>query len=87
MTQYRKKALAAKEQKCAECGAESNLEVHHIDTNRWNNDLENLAVVCKECHDRIHSSDPEMGHWHEKFDPKPPRGEVSEEEIGEQLRL
>ena len=47
-----------REYKCAniECGYNKYpiLEVHHIDGNRTNNDLENLEYRCPNCHDEIH---------------------------------
>ena len=30
-------------------------DIHHIDEDRTNNDVANLAVVCKECHTEIHA--------------------------------
>lgn len=42
--------------KCENCGAEEwlgqpiNLEIHHIDGNRNNNDLSNLQLLCPNCH-------------------------------------
>ena len=45
-----------KKNKCEECGLEEwngkNLtcELHHIDGNRCNNKLENLLIVCPNCH-------------------------------------
>ena len=41
--------------KCSSCGATDNLELHHIDNNRLNNSLDNIKLVCKECHKNIHS--------------------------------
>ena len=35
---------------CQECGKTDDLEVHHIDGNRLNNDPENLLTLCKKCH-------------------------------------
>ena len=31
-----------------------NLEVHHKDRNRNNNEPSNLRVLCKDCHDELH---------------------------------
>ena len=41
---------------CAFCGAGDQLEVHHIDKNRKNDDPCNLITVCESCHQRIHSN-------------------------------
>lgn len=44
-----------KQDKCAICESNENLEVHHIDKNRQNNNPENLLTVCEKCHQRIHN--------------------------------
>lgn len=49
-----------KEKKCERCGntewmgEEIPLELHHKDGNHYNNKLENLMVVCSNCHSQIH---------------------------------
>jgi 5-methylcytosine-specific restriction endonuclease McrA len=55
---YRKKALSCKPRRCARCKTKDNLTVHHIDQNRQNNDLNNLRILCKKCHDREHGIKP-----------------------------
>ena len=45
----------AKKNKCEWCGSKKNLCVHHIDGNRYNNDLDNLITVCKCCHQNHHT--------------------------------
>lgn len=50
---YRERAFKTYEHKCAICGwsgDERVLEVHHIDENRDNNDLDNLIILCPMCH-------------------------------------
>lgn len=57
---YRQRALATygkccQNPNCEICGAgikipESMLDVHHVDGNRKNNDIENLVVLCVWCH-------------------------------------
>ena len=45
-----------KERKCEKCGLEQwlcepiPLELHHIDGNHYNNDLNNLQILCPNCH-------------------------------------
>jgi len=51
---YRGKALVEHGRRCAECGKERGLDVHHIDGDRRNNDLENLMVLCQPCHRKVH---------------------------------
>ena len=40
---------------CISCGSTQNVIVHHKDTNRKNNDLDNLKVVCRSCHAKDHN--------------------------------
>jgi len=51
----RSKAFRYKKEICEVCKSQSNLEVHHIDKNRENNELTNLLVLCKKCHQKIHN--------------------------------
>lgn len=39
-----------KEQKCEICGYTENLELHHINGNPYDNRLENLQILCPNCH-------------------------------------
>lgn len=39
---------------CEDCGADGPLEVHHVDGDPFNNDLENLTPLCHSCHRRRH---------------------------------
>ena len=59
---YRKLALENNPNFCSLCGfsEEYAIEVHHIDRNRKNNDLENLVVVCANCHRGIHKKVPSI---------------------------
>ena len=53
---YRKRALNHYEKKCFCCGWEEDeriLEVHHIDEDRNNNDIDNLCILCPTCHRKI----------------------------------
>jgi hypothetical protein len=47
---YRKTAFNAHGRECGDCGDTTELEVHHKDRDRSNNDAENLAVLCHDCH-------------------------------------
>ena len=51
---YSKKAFDHYGRICNRCSSEKNLLVHHIDHNRSNNDLSNLEVLCKKCHQDHH---------------------------------
>lgn len=53
---YRRKAFETYEHKCSACGwneDERILEVHHIDSNRTHNEVENLCILCPICHRKI----------------------------------
>jgi len=39
---------------CSICESIKNIEVHHIDFDRTNNEIENLKVLCKSCHKKVH---------------------------------
>ena len=40
---------------CAMCGAINNLQVHHKDQDRNNNNIDNLVCLCGGCHTRLHN--------------------------------
>ncbi len=46
----RLEALARDDYKCSLCENTETLEVHHIDNDRKNNDLDNLETLCGKCH-------------------------------------
>lgn len=53
---YRLKAFDVYPHKCAVCGwneDERILEVHHLDEDRTNNNIENLSILCPICHRKI----------------------------------
>lgn len=56
---YRTRALNHYGEKCSLCGFTNllALEVHHIDKNRDNNSIENLVVLCANCHRIAHGSE------------------------------
>jgi hypothetical protein len=51
---YREKCLSQKINVCWVCGTSEGLEVHHIDGDRSNNELENLTPLCESCHKLVH---------------------------------
>lgn len=53
--EYREKCLQQQINACVVCGTDTKLVVHHIDGDRDNNSLDNLAPVCRSCHRKIHS--------------------------------
>lgn len=53
--QRRLKALKQANYTCSCCGVNNNLQVHHLTyANVWNEQDEDLLVVCRSCHKRIH---------------------------------
>lgn len=53
---YRQKAFELNENKCAVCGYNEDiriLEAHHIDENHSNHNVENLCLLCPNCHRKI----------------------------------
>lgn len=40
--------------KCQFCWSEKNIEVHHLDRNRKNNDPKNMLTLCRKCHREFH---------------------------------
>lgn len=53
---YRLKAMTKYAHECMACGWDEDeriLEVHHIDENRSNNDIDNLSILCPTCHRKI----------------------------------
>lgn len=58
LTNYRISAFREYPHKCAVCGWDDDddiLEVHHIDDNHQNNDINNLIILCPTCHRKLTS--------------------------------
>lgn len=56
---YRQKAINEYGAACSRCGydkCESALEVHHMDRNRENSGIDNLVVLCANCHREEHTA-------------------------------
>lgn len=56
--EYRELAKNKIEWKCQICGnnkTKHDLCVHHIDKNNHHNSIDNLMVLCKSCHSKIHT--------------------------------
>lgn len=71
MSEHRKKAFEHYSKQCKICESTDEIEVHHVDGNPANNQIDNLVPVCKDCHHKIHSG--ELEEWAEKILPKTDR--------------
>lgn len=70
---YRDKALRHYPHKCEVCGWDEDvdvLQVHHIDSNRNNNKLENLIVLCPTCHFKLTTKKYVLDREHGKINKK-----------------
>ncbi len=52
--EIRKLVYEIYEKKCALCPTRRKLHIHHIDGDPNNNDLDNLLLLCSECHGMHH---------------------------------
>lgn len=43
------------EMKCAKCGSDASLCIHHVDGDHGNNSPDNLVCLCDSCHIRVHN--------------------------------
>lgn len=67
-TKYRVTAFEELEHRCNRCGwcvNENILEVHHKDRDRSNNDIDNLEVLCPNCHNLEHWESGD-GRYHKR---------------------
>lgn len=55
-----KRVLLETKKVCEKCRGNKNLNVHHKDGNRKNNNLSNLLLLCKSCHSKEHRGK----EWH-----------------------
>ena len=54
------------DRKCSRCGSDEFLNIHHIDRNPENNDIENLELLDFFCHWQEHKFKESMLIWHLK---------------------
>jgi hypothetical protein len=60
---YKRIAYEAYGKVCNRCGSENEIVVHHKDRNRKNNDITNLEVLCKKCHQHEHECWNNLGDY------------------------
>ena len=53
---YRKLILGQQNSCCAVCDNKIDLCLHHIDSNKKNDNIKNLVFLCRSCHTRLHNS-------------------------------
>jgi len=53
ISKYRHIGWSYFEKKCSNCGSNKNVEIHHLNSNRYDNRIENLKPVCRKCHQEI----------------------------------
>lgn len=68
-----------KENKCEKCGKTKRLELHHINGNHYDNRLENLQILCIECHYDTDNYRNKEGYGQQHF--RPEERFLSDEEI------
>jgi len=56
MSNYRRKAFEEHGEECANCESNEGIEVHHLNGDREDSDVENLLPLCRHCHRRLHRS-------------------------------
>jgi len=71
MTAYRKLAFDNLPHKCDECGYNfiEVLEVHHVDFDHSNDRLDNLQILCPNCHREIHYHERGMAAMDAAYEP------------------
>ena len=59
---YLKRARKLLSETCELCSKSDDLEAHHIDRNRSNNDVSNIQTLCRSCHMKLHWSNGDIPH-------------------------
>lgn len=72
---YRSKCFEAHGDRCFVCDKEADV-AHHINGNRTNHDVDNLAPLCYSCHQRIHSSNVDVPEWEQEPPSIAPPGKI-----------
>lgn len=60
---YHKRAFSNKSLICERCSSTEKLLVHHKDEDRDNNELQNLEILCKSCHQKHHCRRDILGRY------------------------
>jgi len=75
-SEYREACFDAHGRECAECGVTDNLEVHHRNGDRTDNEPENLLVLCNRHHSQLHQSG--LNGWEDELKPTSERAHIDE---------
>jgi hypothetical protein len=95
MTGYRSRAFADADGECIKCGMSNdkhnevngrNLDVHHMDGDTSNNELDNLKVLCRTCHHNVHFGKEGYTDLHDKL-PERKQWEESDADNWKTLRV
>lgn len=73
---YRERCLEEHGEQCEICGTSVSVEVHHIDGDGSNNDLDNLVPICRDHHNEIHADNGKLENWTQKLQDPPSRKSV-----------
>jgi hypothetical protein len=73
---YRTKCFDAHGDSCVACGDDADV-AHHVNTDRTDNRVENLAPLCYSCHMKIHSGNAVAYGWEEQTPGLAPQGVLS----------
>lgn len=65
---YVQRHFPTKGKRCVICGSTENLHRHHIDENIRNNKPGNITILCKNCHQAVHSHAAEFNLKSSKID-------------------
>lgn len=60
---FHETAFKNKKHECERCSSTTHLLVHHKDHNRGNNELQNLEILCKKCHQKHHCIRDNKGRY------------------------
>lgn len=67
-------------------GISNYLEVHHIDFDSYNDDLNNLTTLCRSCHARKHEIKPTDDAWLKGLEKRRIHSEETKRKISESLK-
>lgn len=82
---YRKAAFEYHGRQCAWCEGTENIEVHHRDGDRNNNQEDNLLPLCHDCHVRLHREG--LGGYEDELLPVSERSHIDDSKTTFSLQI